>query len=234
MQETGNNLHTTYKSIRLSTDGLSFFGASVRNIPFARPDLRFMRCMSYCLCDAWLQESAPETIWIYSPDCQLIPSGLFDDRQAGRLLRAQIPQASGAIRQERLREGVSMVWCIPTLLDDFLSEQFPGATISHPDIPLIRSLVDDTASQQCTGLYIHPQSSTCTMAWANCGQLIGYNRFATPTDDDLLYYVGAVLQNLKCPQTDIHALLFENDRCLEQLQQRIPQIQFQSLPPCAL
>ena len=220
----------------MSTDGLSFFGAfGDAVIRFPHPDPRYLRAMSYCLCDVRLQESTPEIVWVHSPASLLLPGSLFDDRQTEHLLRWHYPETTvDRVLTEDLQEGEVMAYAIPAELDDFLQEQFPAAVVRHPDIPLLERLMQETASRQSRAVHIHPQQDSCTLAWADCGKLEGYNRFPTATDDDLLYYTGAVLQHLNATQAEVEATLYENDRCLAQLQQRLPRLQFQSIPPCAL
>ncbi|MBP5259347.1 MAG: DUF3822 family protein [Paludibacteraceae bacterium] len=191
--------------------------------------------MSYCLCDARLQEFIPEVVWVHSPASLLLPDGLFDHRQTEHLLRWHHPETrTDRILTETLPEGAVMAYAIPAQLADFLQEQFPAAEVRHPDIPLIDRLIRETAAGQYRAVYIHPQQNACTLAWAYSGRLEGYNRFPTPTEDDLLYYTGAVLQQLNATQAEVRATLFENDQYQSPLQQRLPRLQFQPIPPCAL
>ena len=235
MPATGSNPSPAIKSIRISADGLSFFGDVARSIRYDRPDTRYARSVSYCLCAPELRDTDPATVWVATPACMPLPAGLFGTDDAARLLRWQYPGTDiRDVRSERLREGITVAYALSPDLSGFLEERFPEARVSHPDIPLISHLTAETARGQMQALYLHPQGGYCAAAWADRGLLTGYNRFAVTSADDLLYYTGTVLRAMRLPQAEARVTLFEDNACLQALQERLPKLQYQPLPPCAL
>ena len=205
MQATGSNSQPNKQSIRISTDGLSFYAQGERrDIGFAHKDERFLRAMSYCLCAPELAEIAADTqITLCCPMATPLPNDLFDNRQAAEILGMQYPKAKGMVcRTTRTDYGTTVAFAVPEEFDRFLTENYPQADIRHCDAGRIGQVLLESKTGNAPYIRIYTEGDRSCLVAACQGQLQLCNRYDTPEASDTLYFLAEFCDQLHWSQTE--------------------------------
>ncbi|MBO4370023.1 MAG: DUF3822 family protein [Paludibacteraceae bacterium] len=234
MLETGSNSQSYKQSIRIATDGLSFYSHGVvRHIAFDRHDSFFRRAVSYCLCEPDIADADKIEITFCSPWACAIPNDIFDETQAAKILKFHYPEtASMATCRQQSEYGFSIVYALPVECKELIDKNFPNAQIHHCDLKRIEQAIATSKITDSDYIRIYTENGrTCIIA-ASQGQLQLCNRYETPQPADTLYYVADICEQLHWSQRTTIVAYDSDCQAASLLQERFTRCETFNLSIC--
>ncbi len=216
---TLTNTDTTKTTIRVSSDGLSFFTSNGENL-------------AHCGSFQWAQsnnisnfEEAFSQIALKLKDkistqnsyvlidelgYVLVPLSIFDENEITSYLTYQLDQELIA-NSQILHKVIDNIVCISLVnqqLFDIVKSNFPNATVEGYNSGLLKTTNTLKSNRaDYLGLISFQQGDSFDLSVKKRGQLIFFNRFKYATKEDFIYFLVMALTQLEIKSSDIELQL---------------------------
>ncbi len=204
-------------SIRLAPDGFSFFLLNEKNnnvlffknhpIPFHQDTVA--KALKELRKDELFSFPFKEVMVLFDfPDVTIIPSALYDEEQKEKafVYNNDLAPREYVIDNHCAAYGVEVLFAIPKALYDFFSKQFSHFRIIHK-ITLLLNQANEEKTKAQEQLYISFSEEHFTALGFRNNCLIFHNVFTLNMEEDLIYYLLLVFQELDFDQYNARVLI---------------------------
>ena len=213
-----NRTHEYSLSIRISADGFSFcvYDSASRtylvwkNVPFANPDKKWNKCMSFLLCEPFFTYPYKEVSIVLVNDINtLAPINVFEQKDYTAILKFNFPFVQiddyCILSNEIGIYGITNIFAVPKHAKDFFEEQFPHVKYYNYNSTILSRLIRDTKKAQNGQVALSVHGKLISIAYADKGKLQFSNNFTVETASDIAYLCANVYEqfNLNQHQTKI-------------------------------
>ncbi len=214
-------------SIQFALDGFSFLfldaerkkftgleGYSLKNV---ESDIRFCKVLDVFLQqNTWIKGPFKDVFVLYeSAKSTLVPEPLFDETEKNLFLKFNHTASSyEQVASNHLKNtGAYQVFTLPDCLRFRIDKTFKRKSILHHSVPLIESLSIQHKNQRTDNtIFIHFRKQYIDIVIFNNEGLLYYNAFYTPGEQDVLYYLLFVMEQLRFNPEETELVLLGNIR----------------------
>lgn len=233
MQVTGNNLNQHKSlSIRLCTDGFSFYVSSPEDfsfIPFSiNPTVSLTANLKEAISQITALSEPYKNIYILvdSPST-ILPFEFFEEEKVEQLYAFNYPHRKNYTVLYNIlpKSNATLLFSIDKNAYQFLTEQFPHAYYYAVETPIIEHLVEKSRLSETQKLYVYFHGRTIHVYIFNNGKLFFANNFTYTDVNDALYFILQIWKNQGLNQftDELHVLgdLPEEEKTLKELRRYI-------------
>ncbi len=212
-------------SIQFALDGFSllfldaerkkFTGLEGYSLKNAESDIRFCKILdSFIEQNAWLKGPFKDVFVLYeSAKSTLVPEPLFDETEKSLFLKFNHTASSyeQVISNYLKNTGAYQVFTMPDCLKFRIDKTFKKKRILHHSVPLIESLSIQHKNQRTDNtIFLHFRKQYVDIVIFNNEGLLYYNAFYTPGEEDALYYLLFVMEQLRFNPEETELMLTGN------------------------
>jgi len=218
MPVTGSNLtHDKSLSIRLCTDGFSFYASSLKDISFTylpfsiNPTISLSANIKHAIADLPELQSPYKNIQILidSPS-SIVPFERFDEEKIEDIYNFNFPHQKGKVVLYNIlpKSNTVILFAIDKNAYQLLNETFPQARFYSIETPVIEYLVEKSKIRETQKLYVYFHEHTINLYTFINGKLYFGNNFTYSDLNDALYFILQVWKTLGLNQftDELHLL----------------------------
>lgn len=238
MQVTGSNL-TLHKSlsIRLCTDGFSFYASSEQGaesvyIPYnINPTISLAANLKEAIARLpELQQDYDNVQVLISSPSSMVPFELFEEERIEELYSFNFPHRKGSCVLYNIlsKSNATILYAIDKSAYQLLNETFPHIRYYSVESPVIEYLAEKSKIRETQKLYVYFHEHTLNLYIYTNGKLYFANNFTYTDLNDALYFILQVWksQGLNQFTDELHLLgvLPEEEKTRKELRRYIKQV----------
>lgn len=218
MPVTGSNLIPNKSlSIRLCTDGFSFYASSLKDSSFnylpytINPTISLSANIKNAIVELSELQYPYKTIQILidSPS-SIVPFEHFDEERIEDIYNFNFPHQKGKVVLYNIlpKSNTAIIFAIDKNAYQLLNETFPQAKFYSVETPVIEYLVEKSKIRETQKLYVYFHEQTINLYIFNNGKLHFGNNFTYSDLNDALYFILQVwkTQGLNQFTDELHLL----------------------------
>lgn len=229
-----NNLN-----IRIDSKGVSYELKNDNRLTILRQDIKFPKeneydqvLLSEMFNKSELQLTGDNVSILYEfGDYQLVPSELYREAYKKELFERYQGKIGNRVLEVKLlpKWGIHFLYALPDVISSFFRNLYPDAEHEHFIFNLLKKETDKTADR----MYLNVRDGFIDVVVVTDKDLQLVNSFALKTNDDAVYFVLNIVEQLKLNAETLPVIVFanghSNDELIELLKKYIENVQIKKL-----